>query len=134
MIGDRLKYIKGEKKDWDAFYAACYDDEPIYPIINLIISLSHKYIPVFCTGRNEIVRKQTVAWIREYMGSSFGEEILIMRPDGDFRHDTEVKPEQLHAAGIELSHIAFVLEDRNTMVARWRELGLTCLQVAEGDF
>ena len=25
-------------------------------------------------------------------------------------------------------------EDRNQTVAKWRELGLICLQVAEGDF
>jgi hypothetical protein len=40
----------------------------------------------------------------------------------------------LAKAGIPLDEIAFVLEDRNSMVKKWRELGLTCLQVAEGDF
>ena len=30
--------------------------------------------------------------------------------------------------------ILVVLEDRNSMVKRWRELGYTCLQVNDGDF
>ena len=32
------------------------------------------------------------------------------------------------------SRVRFVLDDRNSVVAMWRSLGLTCLQVAEGDF
>jgi len=60
--------------------------------------------------------------------------MILMRKDGDFRHDTITKPESLAEAGIPLDNIAFVLEDRNSMVSHWRKLGLTCLQVAEGDF
>lgn len=30
--------------------------------------------------------------------------------------------------------VAFILEDRNSMVKKWRELGFKCLQVADGDF
>jgi len=31
-------------------------------------------------------------------------------------------------------HVEFVLDDRNQVVNFWRYLGLTCFQVAEGDF
>ena len=57
-----------------------------------------------------------------------------MRKNNDHRHDIEVKPELLKEAGIKLDSIAFVLEDRNSMVKKWRELGLICLQVADGNF
>ena len=57
-----------------------------------------------------------------------------MRKNNDHRHDSEVKPELLKEAGIKLDSIAFVLEDRNSMVKKWRELGLICLQVADGNF
>ena len=30
---DRLDMIKGENKDWDAFYKACHMDEPIKDVI-----------------------------------------------------------------------------------------------------
>ena len=30
--------------------------------------------------------------------------------------------------------ILFVLDDRSQVVKMWRELGLTCLQVADGNF
>lgn len=28
-VGDRLKYLQQEKKDWDSFYEHCDEDEPI---------------------------------------------------------------------------------------------------------
>ena len=31
-------------------------------------------------------------------------------------------------------NVKFVLDDRNRVVEMWRSLGLTCLQVADGDF
>ena len=30
--------------------------------------------------------------------------------------------------------VDYVLDDRNQVVEMWRSLGLTCLQVADGDF
>jgi hypothetical protein len=30
--------------------------------------------------------------------------------------------------------VVLCLDDRNSVVKLWRDLGLTCLQVAEGDF
>ena len=61
---------------------------------------------------------------------------ILFRKDGDIRHDTIVKPEMLKAYMKE-SHKKqpfAVFEDRNSMVAKWRELGYTCFQSADGDF
>jgi hypothetical protein len=36
---------------------------------------------------------------------------------------------------IEPKHnVWFVLDDRNSVVKMWREIGLTCLQVEEGNY
>ena len=59
---------------------------------------------------------------------------LLMREDDDYRDDSIVKPELLDKAGIKLDDILCVFEDRNRMVKKWRELGLTCVQVNEGNF
>jgi len=139
-VGNRLVYLQTEPKDWDAFYEACFEDEPIIEMCKLVQSLEASgWVIYFCTGRRESVRNQTALWISKnvFNNSIIDSEItkhLIMRPDGDFRHDIEIKPEQLKLAGIKLEDIAFILEDRNTMVEKWRELGIRCLQVADGDF
>jgi len=33
-----------------------------------------------------------------------------------------------------LDRIAFVIEDRDAMVKKWREMGLVCVQVADGNY
>ena len=135
-VGERLKYILQSPKDWDSFYNDCFEDEPVEEIINLVYRLySQGYELVFCTGRRESCREATIKWFN----TNFEPEIakfskLLMRPNKDHRHDTEVKIELVKNAGIDFNSIAFVLGDRNSMVAKWRELGVRCLQVAEGDF
>lgn len=133
-VGDRLKYLQQEKKDWDAFYEHCDEDEPIKDIIELVELMQiHEYNIVFCTGRRESVRKKTEDWLfknvwclREYK--------LLMRKDNDWRPDTEVKPELLANAGITPDDVWFILEDRDSVVVKLRSLGFRVLQVADGKF
>ncbi len=133
-VGDRLKYLQQDPKDWDSFYDACDEDEPIMPIIALVKHLQLEYEVVFCTGRRESERDKTNKWLTKHLGWGVAGHKLLMRKDGDHRCDSIIKPELLKEAGINLCDIAFVLEDRNSMVAKWRWLGYTCLQVADGDF
>ena len=135
-VGERLKYLQTEPKDWDSFYNDCFDDEPILNIVDLVYDLYlQRYNIVFCTGRRESCRQNTIDWFNKYFEPEIAKySTLLMRPNKDHRHDTIVKVELIQKHGIELDSIAFVLEDRNSMVAKWRELGVTCLQVAEGDF
>lgn len=133
-VGDRLKYLQQEKKDWDAFYEHCDEDEPIDEMCQLVADLFvlGRDI-VFCTGRRESIREKTRNWLTQNVISTYDDE-LLMRKDGDWRHDTEVKPELLAKAGITPDKVLFILEDRDSMVAKWRELGYRCLQVADGKF
>ena len=133
-VGDRIKHLNETPKDWDSFYNRCGEDLPVIPIVNLVKKLSESNKIVFCTGRRESCRPDTVEWIKNDLGINEEDYKLLMRANGDLRHDTKVKPELLIKEGIELDSIEFVLEDRNSMVNKWRELGLICLQVAEGDF
>lgn len=59
---------------------------------------------------------------------------LHMRKTGDVRPDEIVKRE-IYETHIKSEYeILCVLDDRNKVVDMWREIGLTCLQVAEGNF
>ena len=131
-VGDRLKYLQQEKKDWDSFYEHCDEDEPIRDMLELVYDLhrSYNYI-VFCTGRRESVRAKTEEWLNRHIGIEY---MLLMRPVGDLRHDTMVKPELLAQMDITPDNVYCILEDRDSMVAKWRELEYRCLQVADGKF
>jgi hypothetical protein len=128
-------YLGGDKPDWDAFYAACGEDAPIQRVIAIIDALSHAFDIVLCTGRRKSCEETTREWLARYVPSLMHAPILF-RKDGDKRHDTVVKPELLEAYmkenGNEKPYAVF--EDRNSMVAKWRELGYTCFQPANGDF
>ena len=123
-----------DKTDWDAFYSLCGGDAPIAPIIDLLQEFNNSYDIVFMTGRRGSVGDKTTRWLYDNIPWLDRTHNLIMRKPGDLRHDTLVKPESAIAHGLTPDKVAFILEDRNSMVKKWRELGYTCLQVAEGDF
>lgn len=130
-VGDRIKYLEQKPKDWDSFYEACDQDEINTTIQELVGLLAKRNGIVFITGRREGVRAKTNYWLRKYFSFPY---VLLMRPDGDYRHDTMVKPELFTNHGYTVEEVELALEDRNSMVAKWREMGITCLQVADGNF
>jgi len=129
IIGDRLKYLQQPVKDWDAFYEASLNDAVNTPIAKIYNLFYEKYSFIYIlTGRNEKYRAITKQWLRQ---NNFLYDKLFMRPDGDYRHDTIVKP--MLAAPF-LNRIEMAFEDRKVMADKWRELGILCLHVAEGNF
>lgn len=93
--------------------------EPLFPII-------------FCTGRDEEHREVTEAWLARNGFGGYTE--LFMRPRGDTRPDQDVK-EEIYKTHIEPKYeIIGCIDDRNRVVERYREMGLTVLQIRPGDF
>lgn len=87
---------------------------------------------VVMSGRDAVCRPETEDWLYR---NDIAYHEFYMRAEGDSRKDSIVKRELFdnHIRG--RYNVLFVLDDRNQVVDMWRnELGLTCLQVAEGDF
>jgi hypothetical protein len=131
-VGDRKKYIEKYPKDLDSFFKTTNEDTPIIEMVELIQNLSFFYYIIFCTGRHELLRDETECWLKKYLQIQ-SEYIVLMRKNGDMRHDVVVKPELIRKYGIDFNSIAFVLEDRTCMVKAYREMGLLVLQVADYD-
>ena len=131
-VEHRVHHVKSKPKNWDAFNQALDQDQPYFWCIELIAAMkSYGYKIYFVTGRGENYRKMTVDWLIQY-NVSYDE--LHMRKNQDFREDSEVK-EEIYINEIEkIAQVLFVVDDRKSVVERWRKLGLTCLQCAEGDF
>lgn len=132
----RKHYITNKPKNHDAFYAGVRDDEPIYKITYLLLSLLDTHAPpslTFVTGRPERTRKDTQWWLDEYLHLHPDNYRMLMRKDKDYRQDYIVKQEILDKY-IDKSKVLFVLDDRDQVVQMWRRNGLTCLQVADGNF
>lgn len=123
----------GVKKDWQGFRAQASNDAIIQPIAWLarVLFNQHDVRIVITTGRMEEERPVTVEMLAAH-GVNFSK--MYMRKQDDFRADTIVKLEMLEALRADGYNPQLVFDDRATVVAMWREQGLTCCQVAPGEF
>lgn len=135
-ITHRLHFLDGNKKDWDAFFNSCDMDSPIYPTVDIVKRLTSlsaaKVLLHITSGRSEVVRDKTVKWL---LDNHIFFDALTMRKDGDHRPDWAVKQEWLLSGMLgPKENIMCVFDDRKSVVDMWRRNGLTCYQVAEGEF
>ena len=94
------------------------------------------YKVIIVSGRDEVCRKETEDWLKLHLPPIVLDRMVgpFMRPAGDNRKDTIVKKEIYDREIRDKYFVEFVLDDRASVVEMWRQLGLTCLQVAEGSF
>lgn len=124
-------------KEWDQFNELAVEDPVIVKVADFMRSISWMANVILLTGRNEKYRYVTNLWLKDAeLDASY--EDLLMRPDGDFRPDYEVKLELLEKrfGGKEnvLKNIWFAVEDRDQVVEAMRNYGLTVLQPANGGY
>ena len=125
--------------NWDAFHAACMDDVPIQPVINIVWALSCLKTEIWIwSGRMETVREQTLDWIDQNVSLKYTspfDMLIKMRSVGDYTPDDQLKESWLHAMNPEnRARLVMVFDDRDRVVNMWRRNGVTCAQVAPGDF
>jgi len=120
--------------DWDSFFAAQKDDTVNEWCRNLLWRYHPDYTIFYITGRPEKYREVTKKWLMEKECPTLGAVDLYMRPDTKHDNDDEVK-KKIYEDHIKNKYdVEFVIDDRDKVVAMWRELGLVCLQCAEGNF
>lgn len=110
-------------------------DQPNRNVRDAILMESNYRQVLFCSGRDEEFRPETEEWIgRFYLPKPMGGWKLFMRPMGDRRNDAVVKLELFDEHIRDNYTILRVYDDRDRVVKMWRSLGLTVLQVNEGNF
>ena len=124
--------LRGDRAPHD--HDSSMEDGVNWPVVKVCKALHNSgYGVVLISGRDEKYRDVTEYWLGAH--NIFPHRLqLIMRQRKDNRPDEIVKRE-LYEQFVKPNYDVFaVLDDRNKVVKMWRELGLTCLQVAEGDF
>lgn len=132
-VSHRTHLVKQSPPNWPAFFDACTDDTPNPAVVALVsMAIQAHYAILYVSGRPETHRAQTQAWLSQH-GLDY-HRLLLMRPAGDYRPDAVVKRELFdrHISG--QYKVLFTVDDRAIVVKMWRDLGLTCFQVAEGKF
>lgn len=134
----RLQHIQKAPKDWDAFFDACSKDASIEHMIVLCRTMVHYNEIIFVSGRAERCRSATVEWLHArnmwLLSWLHGPPRLYMRKDGDHRPDYQVKLDMLEVIRTDGWNPVMVFDDRDQVVRMWREQGIPCSQVADGDF
>ena len=131
----RLKYIKGENKDWNTFFKECINDEVNESVAELLRTLWYDYLIIIISGRSEDVKSETETWLKKY---DIPYAKLFMRPHNNYTPDDILKQELMKKAQEELNFgkddVLCIFDDRTKVVKMWRDLGYTCFQVREGDY
>lgn len=125
--------LLGDRSPYDT--ANCDKDRVNEPVSWVLFRAKESYYKIlFTSGREDKFRPQTEAWLDRKGFDYLKPYELFMRTTGDFRKDYVVKLELFNQHIRKNYAVQFVLDDRNQVVRMWRKLGLTCFQVAEGDF
>jgi len=119
-----LSLLNG-RNPYDA--STCENDLLNHTVANII----KNYVTIFVSGREEKYREQTEKFLLKH-GIDYID--LFMRKTDDNRKDAIIKREIFDNEIRNKYNVSFVLDDRNQVVEMWRSLGLTCLQVADGNF
>lgn len=103
------------------------------PIASIVKRYQDTHYILFVSGRKSIYKGQTTMFLAMH-DLITAKTMLFMRGADDNRKDAIVKKEIYDGRIKGKYYVEFVLDDRTQVVDMWREEGLTCLQVAKGDF
>jgi hypothetical protein len=124
--------LRGDRNPYD--WHRVGEDTPNPPVVAVVQALILAGHPIaYVSGRKEQCRRQTEMWLAANVGHLDDAEGLWMRDDHDNRPDVKVKRD-IYQRNFALRKIAGVIDDRASVTAMWRRLGLTVFQVAEGNF
>jgi hypothetical protein len=127
----RQHYLEWPRRDWDAFFEACGDDEVIDEVRVLLDLLQPDLKIVLLTARPERVHELTEAWLHRYR---IRWDVLLMRPSGDHEWARDFKQScvaELREYGFDLR---LAVEDDRRNVDMFRSETIPCIYFHSGYF
>ena len=138
----RTKRYTDKRMNWDNFLdpkIMLEYDTPNVDVCDTIKSLRLVYSEeggnenriIITSARNERHRRVTEIQLGN---AGIKYDAMYLRDDGDMRPDDIVKAELLGKIITDGYNPTVAFDDRNQVVKKWRELGIKCYQVREGNF
>jgi phosphoglycolate phosphatase-like HAD superfamily hydrolase len=127
----RQHFIESPRRDWNAFFEACGDDDLIDEVARLLEVLDPGHRVVLLTARPLRVQPQTLAWLDRY---GLRWDLLIMREWGDYSASRTFKRSavwDLRSQGFDL-RLAF--EDDRRNVEMFHEENVPCVYIHSGYY
>ena len=131
-IEHRRHFVSQDRPDWVSFKNATHLDTPNDDIVDLCLLYQTAGARILiCTGRNESQREITEMQLKA-CGIEYS--AMEMRWENNYEPDHLMKQDMLKQLREQGYNPTVVFDDRDSVVQMWREAGLTCCQVARGDF
>jgi hypothetical protein len=127
----RQHYLERPYRDWEAFFAACGDDQLIDEVARLLEVLDPSLQVVLLTARPIRVQRQTLGWLERYQ---LRWDLLIMRDFGDYdasRHFKQRTVWEMREFGFDL-RLAF--EDDRRNYDMFHAEGIPCVYIHSGYY
>jgi phosphoglycolate phosphatase-like HAD superfamily hydrolase len=127
----RQHYLELPTRDWEAFFAACGEDELVDEVARLLEVLDPSLRVVLLTARPSRVQTQTLGWLQRY---GLRWDLLVMRAEGDFgssRRYKRLAVGELRTYGFDL-RLAF--EDDRRNVEMLHDEGVPCVYIHSGYY
>jgi len=133
----QLSTKENGKMDWDVFFDPKNIDldlpnTPVIVMARLLKESGHRI--VIFSGRSKATKDATKQWLNNF---NVPFDILKMRPTSKefmFMPDDDLKKKWLDDLFPNKEDILCVFDDRDKVVKMWRDNGLSCMQVNEGNF
>lgn len=123
--------LRGDRNPFDE--EAVGQDTPNLSVVAVVRAMHRDgYKVIFVSGRTEKSRDATEVWLSVNVPVLY--EQLLLRPNADNRPDQVLKMGFYEAFIRDQYSVLCVIDDRQRVVDMWRDLGLTCMQVAPGKF
>ena len=125
------------KIDWDTFFAPDniqldLPNRPVVAMAQMMKDAGHRV--VIFSGRSKETKEVTRLWLKQF---NIPFDVLKMRPmstEFKFMPDNLLKKKWMDDLFPNTDDILCVFDDRDKVVKMWRDSGITCFQVDEGNF
>lgn len=127
----RQHFLESPRRDWDAFFEACGDDELIDDVARLLDLLDADHHVVLLTARPLRVRPHTLAWLDRYR---LRWDLLIMRDWGDYSASRSFKREAVSALRQRGLDLRLAFEDDRRNVEMFHAESIPCIYIHSGYY
>jgi phosphoglycolate phosphatase-like HAD superfamily hydrolase len=118
-------------RDWDAFFAACGDDDVIHEVARLLDVIENDLRIVLLTARPSRVQRQTLAWLERH---ELRWDLLIMRDWGDYQAARHFKQDTVHELRDRAFDLRLAFEDDRRNVDMFHAEGVPCIYIHSGYY
>ena len=125
-----LHFIRGDKKNYDAFHSASLHAIPNINVLEMLNnSVSDGHSVLIVTSRKEKYRSLTSMWLAK---NNIRSHALFMRADDDNRPDYEAKKDMLDKIA-KLWDVTHAIDDNPNVIRLWEDNNIPTTKIGTWD-